>query len=263
MKQYLHALDYVLWIVTIFSECVLLALAIRKGIRRLLPSYVYYLGFLCSQAVLLFAIAQWLPYRFYFWSYYGGLILETCLWVVVLYDIFRRVFNPLDSLPSGSLAKLVASIVIISVIAITLAISRPAVNSSAITVLVRTLHRTTEFVVALSLWSLVMYARSLGIPWRSRIAGITAGLLFYLSVDTAAQAAEGFASQPWFGWIDRIGNTGFLVSIFMWALAVRRQEIVVELPTPAALDKLRSLVAQMQLDSGRLAVQGKTKWSEK
>ncbi len=49
----------------------------------------------------------------------------------------------------------------------------------------------------------------------------------------------------------------------MWALAVRRQEIVVELPTPAALDKLRSLVAQMQLDSGRLAVQGKTKWSEK
>jgi hypothetical protein len=260
VKTYLHLLDYVLWIVTIISECLLLVVAIRRGAGRALPRYVLYVGFLCFQASLLFAISQFLPYRFYFWTYYAGMAVETCMLMVVLYDVFRGVFDPLNSLLDRTVANLIASVVVISAVAITLAIWRPAVTTDSVTVFVRTFHRTTGFVVALSFWSLVMYARSLGIPWRMRIAGITGGFLLYLSVNSFTVAAVGYAPQSWFPWLDRIGNAAFLASVFVWMNAVQRKEEEEELQTPEALLQLRAAVEQMRNATGKLAVQRKTRW---
>jgi len=260
VKTYLHLLDYVLWIVTILSECLLLFVAVRGRAGRALPRYVLYVGFLCFQALLLLAISQFLPYTFYFWTYYAGMAVETCMLMVVLYDIFRGIFDPLNSLPDRTVAKLISFVVVISAVAITLALWVPAVNRDSVTVLVRTFHRTTGFVVALSFWSLVMYARSLGIPWRTRIAGITGGFLLYLSVNTFTVAMVGFAPQSWFPWLDRIGNAAFMASLFVWLGAVQREETKVELPTPEALLQLRATVEQIQNAGGKLAVQGKTRW---
>jgi hypothetical protein len=188
--------------------------------------------------------------------------IESALLLSVLYDIFRRVFDPLSSLPPKTLAKLGAGVAAILIVATTLAFSRPATNSTAITALVRTLHRSTEFVIALSFWSLVMYARALGIPWRSRLAGIAAGFLFYLSIDTVTTAAFGFAPRSWFAWWDRADNAVFLITLFIWSRAVQIKEKEVELPTPEALLQLRNAVAQMRSDSKKLTVQGKTRWIE-
>ena len=262
MKQYLHSLDYVIWIATIGGQWALLFLCKRFGLRKSLPKYFWFVAFLCLQATALFSISEFLPYRIYFWSFYSGLVVETILLLCVLYDVFRRVFDPLSSLRPKTLAKLGAAIAVILILAITLAFSQPAANSSVITSLVRTLHRSTEFVIALSFWSLVMYARALGIPWRSRLAGIAAGFLVYLSVDTATTAAFGFAPQAWLEWCNRLGNAAFLIALVMWVHAVRQQEPEVELPAPAALLQLRSVVAQMRSDSQKLTVQGKTRWIE-
>jgi hypothetical protein len=120
--------------------------------------------------------------------------------------------------------------------------------------------RTTNFVVSLSFWSLVIYARKLGIPWRSRMAGIAAGFLFFLTIQSITTAALGFAPQSWFASLNRIGIISYLSSLFVWLHAVQREEDRAELPTPEALLHLAAAVGQMRNATGKLAVQGKTRW---
>lgn len=261
MKEYLHLLDYVLWLATIAGQWLLFAYAVRKRIARLAPRFLLFLGFICFQSTALFAVARALSYPYYFWSYYAGLAIETLLLMLVLYDIFRTTFQPYFSLPSRTLGRLVTSIAVISALVISLAIWKPALSADAATSFLRTFHRTSGLVVALSLWSVVMYARHVGVPWRSRTAGIAAGFLFYLSVQGLTTAAIGFAPQAWFAWLDRAGNAAFLLSLVSWFHAVRQpEEISLDLPAPEFVFRLRGWVAQMRRDTGELEVAGKARW---
>jgi hypothetical protein len=263
MKQYLQLSDYALWMAIVALQWYLLVVAIRRGIGKLAPRYVLFVAFVSLKSTSLFLISRYLSYPAYFWAFYLGMAAETFLLVCVLHDIFRSVFDPLGSLPPRAVGKLVTSVALIMTAALTLAMWSPAVNSDAAVALLRTVHRSAEFVVALSLWSVVFYARALGIPWRSRIAGIASGFLFYLTVQSLVTAAIGLdLGLTAVTWLSRIGIISYLISLVVWVLAVRRQEAAVALPTPAALGKLRSLVAQTRSDSGRLTVQRKTKWSE-
>jgi hypothetical protein len=262
MKSYLQLLDYVLWIVIVVLQWCLLLVAVRSGIRRHAPRYVVFLTFLSLQSTTLFLVARYLSYSAYVWAFYAGMAAETFLLVLVVHEIFRSAFDPLGSLPPRTVAKLAASIVLISTVGLTLAVWKPAINSDAVVALLRTFHRSAEFVVALSLWSVVIYARALGIPWRSRVAGIALGFLLYLTIQSVVTAA--IAVNPGrlaVTWLSRIGIVSYLGSLTVWMVAVRRQEVPVELPTPAALGKLRSLVAHARSDSGKLTVQSKTNWS--
>ncbi|MBZ5522267.1 MAG: hypothetical protein LAP21_08495, partial [Acidobacteriia bacterium] len=138
-------------------------------------------------------------------------------------------------------------LVIIAVVAITLAMWRPAVNAEALVALCRTAHRTSEFVVCCSLWSVVLYARSLGIPWRSRVAGIARGFLVYLTFQAVTTAGVAFAGAAWVAWLSRAGIASYLVALVLWFRAVRQpEEISLELPTPDALLGLMRLMGQMR-----------------
>jgi hypothetical protein len=260
MKHYLHLFDYAVWLAVVSLQWTLLVVSIRKGIARLAPSYIAFLVFATIESTALTVIALVLPYSFYFWAFYLGVGVETALLFLVVYDVFRNVFDPLSSLPPRTVARLVATVSIIAAVSITLAIWKPAVRPDALAALARTFERTTDFIVSLSFWSVVVYARKLGIPWRSRIAGIAAGFLLYLTSQSITTAAMGFAPQTWSGGLSRTGGIFYLASLFLWLRAVQRKEIKVELPTPEALLQLSAAVGQMRNATEKLAVQGKTRW---
>jgi hypothetical protein len=261
MKQYLHLIDYAVWIAVASLQWMLLIVSIRKGMARLSPSYVAFVAFAALESTALTVVAQFMAYQVYFWAFYFGVALETALLFFVVYDVFRNVFDPLSSLPPRTVAKAVAGVAIITAVSITLGIWKPAVRPDALAALARTFERTTDFIVSLSFWSLVVYARKLGIPWRSRMAGIAAGFLLYLTSQSVTTAVMGFAPQSWFAFLNRIGIDIYLATLFVRLRAVQRQETKVELPTPDALLHLVAAVGQMRNATGKLAtVQGKTRW---
>jgi hypothetical protein len=260
MKQYLHLFDYAAWIAVASMQWMLLIISIRKGMARLAPSYVAFVAFAAFESTVLTVVAQFMAYPVYFWAFYFGVGLETALLFFVVYDVFRNVFDPLSSLLPRTVAKAVAGVAIIMAVSVTLAIWKPAIRPDALAALARTFERTTNFVVALSFWSLVIYARKLGIPWRSRMAGIAAGFLFFLTIQSITTAALGFAPQSWFASLNRIGIVSYLSSLFVWLHAVQRDEDRAELPTPEALLHLATAVGQMRTATQKLAVQGKTRW---
>jgi hypothetical protein len=260
MKHYLHLFDYAVWLAVASLQWTLLAVSLRKGMARLAPSYIAFLVFATIESTALTVIAQFMPYPVYFWAFYFGVALETALLFFVVYDVFRNVFDPLSSLPPRTVARLVYAVAIIAAVSITLAIWKPAVRPDALAALARTFERTTDFIVSLSFWSVVFYARKLGIPWRSRMAGIAAGFLLYLTSQSVTTAVMGFAPQSWFASLNRIGIVSYLASVFMWLHAVQREEAKVELPTPEALLQLTAAVGQMRSATEKLSIQGKTRW---
>lgn len=260
MKQYIQLFDYAVWIAVAALQWLLLVICIRKGLARAAPSYVAFVSFVAIQSSALLAISRFLGYPVYFWTFYLGAAVEAALLLLVVYDVFRNVFDPLSSLPPRTVAKAVAGAAIIAAVSITLAIWKPATRPDALAALARTFHRTTYFVVALSFWSVVLYARKLGIPWRSRIAGIAAGFLFFLTIQSFTTAALGFAPKSWFAALSRTGTVSYLVSLVVWLRAVQRKEVTAELPTPEALLQLSAAVEQMRSAAGKLTNQRKTRW---
>jgi len=260
MKQYLHFFDYAIWIAVTTLQWILVAISIRERLARITPFYTVFISFVAVQSSVLFGISQLMPYPVYFWAFYFGAATETALLFFVVYDVFRNVFDPLSSLPPRTLAKAVAGVAIIATFSITLAMWKPAVQPDALAALARTFQRTTNFVVSLSFWSLVFYARKLGIPWRSRTAGIAAGFLFYMTIQSITTAALGFAPKAWFSTLSRIGIVSYLASLFVWIRAVQQQEAEAELPTPEAVLQLGAAVKQMRNAAEKLAVQKKTRW---
>lgn len=260
MKQYLHLFDYAVWIAIATLQWMLALISVGKGLARNAPGYVAFVSFAAFQSMVLLSIAQFTAYAVYFWAFYLGAAVEAAILFFVVYDVFRNVFDPLASLPPRTVAKAVAGIALIAALSITLAMWKPAVRPDAMAALASTFQRTTNFVVSLSFWSLVLYARKLGIPWRSRMAGIASGFLFYLTIQSITTAVLGFAPMTWFTTLSRIGIVSYLASLLVWLRAVQLQEAKAELPTPEALLQFSAAVGQMRDAAGRLAVQRKTRW---
>jgi hypothetical protein len=260
MKMYLQLYDYAEWIAVATLQWMLLALSLRNGLARVAPAYIAFVSFVVAQSMALLVISQFMAYSVYFWTFYLGATVEAGLVFFVVYDVFRNVFDPLSSLPPRTVAKAVTAVASIAAISITLAMWKPAVQPDAVAALARTFQRTTNFVVSLSFWSLVFHARKLGIPWRSRTAGIAAGFLFYMTVQSITTAALGFAPKPWFSTLSRIGIVSYLASLFIWLRAVQRKEAKADFPTPEALLQLNAAVKQMRNATAKLAVEEKTRW---
>lgn len=242
MKHHLNALDYALWLTMIGLQFTSWLFSLSAGLQRLHPRFVFYLGFLCVKSSMLLVVSLALPYSWYYWSFYAGIAIETLLLLLVVYEIFRNTFAPLGVLRPGTIARLAGWMIVTTAVFITIGIWRPAPTSSfadSVTALLRTTHQTVTFSVAVALWSLVMYARGLAIPWRSRTAGIAAGFLFCLSAESFVRAGQSMAPHAWFIWFDRLLAVVFLVTLALWILATRRpEETATELPTP---DVLRSI----------------------
>lgn len=263
MKQYLHVFDYAVWITIAILQWILAVIAFRKGLARIAPRYVAFISFATLQTMALLAISQFMPYAVYFWAFYIGDAIEAALLFFVVYDVYRNVFDPLSSLPPRTVAKSVAAVAVIVTLSITLWLWKPAVQPSALSALAlgRTFERTTNLVVSLSFWGLVFYARKMGIPWQSRMAGIAKGFLLFLTIQSITTAALGFAPNTWVGTLSRIGVISYLASLIVWLRAVQLQEPEGVLPTPEELVHVAAAVQQMGAAAGKLgAVERKSRW---
>lgn len=253
MKQYLRFADYALWLAIIVLQCVVFLSALRRGLGKCLPRFTGYIGFVSVRSLVLFAVSQFLVYRIYFWAFYAGVALEVVLLFFVIYEIFQGSFQPLESVPRSAIPAICTIMSILAALAVSLAISNPASRHlPRIANLLNTLDRSSDIIIACALWTIVMYARHLGIPWRSRVAGIARGLLIGISIQAITVMAIGFVKFQAGMWFSRIGMVGNIAALVIWLRAVRAQEIPIVLPAPEVLTKLQMVVGEMR--SGVLAM---------
>ncbi|HEV3041865.1 MAG TPA: hypothetical protein VHA33_29140 [Candidatus Angelobacter sp.] len=254
LKQYLHSGDYLLWGTIAALQLVLLAFACRQKLTRKLPWYVGLLAFFSAKSIALMAVAQLSSYALYMYAYYVGITIEIPLLILVVYDFFKIVFEPRSTLPPGTLPKISLTMVCVFLAGAVAAIWRPSQSTDVMLALLRTVHRSTEFVVCCSLWTVIVYARFMGIPWTRKVAGIASGFLFYLTTQTLVTSVLAFVGQqqPWVMILNRVSSGSYLVGLGFWAIALSRKDIPVEMPTQAELGYLQTLWTKVAASHARL-----------
>src|SRR5216684_3309096 len=188
MNQFLHGIDYLLWMMVIAGELALFIGAVRRRLASDFPCFVWLVGFIFFKSLLLafinFVAGVWA----YFYVYYFGAAIEATLMVLVASEIFRLLFEPVSTLRPHALSRMAGGMIAILAMAVTAVTWHPMGQLPLPAAILYTGRTALEIVICLSFWLLALYSRFLGLPWRSRMADIVSGFLFYLTLQSVTHA---------------------------------------------------------------------------
>jgi hypothetical protein len=212
-------LHYALWIGGSALSLAVVVTMVRRGLRQEFPFFFSYALFQVVSAPLLFAAYHWGSYADYFYAYWTSSALGIGLGLAVLLEIFRHSFRPYAALRGlASMLFRWAALVLLMVAVIT-ALAAPAGQKPLITIIL-SLERSIRMMQCGLLVLLLFFSPQLGLTWRHRLFGITAGFGGYAAVslilvtlraqlnipgDTAysliSSGAYTFAALTWFGYL--------------------------------------------------------------
>ena len=243
MKYYLHLADYVLWAVVIVAQLALFVAVVRRQIANDLPRFVIFLGFLSVKSVILLFINSFLSYAAYCYAYYSGTAIEALILVLVSYEIFLKVFEPLRALPARTVARIICSVLTVAALSIATAMSSSNQELGTIWSSVLRFRTAVEFVVCFSFWLLVVYAWVLNLAWWSRVTYITSGFLLYLTGQALLYVLIWYVPEIYRPHLMRLKGVIYLAGLGFWFAAVRTQQISF---SPASLEDLLLLKDYMR-----------------
>lgn len=174
-------LHYALWVSGSALALAVVVTMVRRKLRQEFPFFFSYAAFQVVSAPLLFALYQWGSYADYFYGYWATSALGIGLGLAVLFEIFQHAFRPYAALRGlGSMLFRWAALVLLLVAVIT-ALSAPAGQKPIITAIL-SLERSIRMMQIGLLVLLLFFSPQLGLSWRHRLFGITAGFGGYAAV---------------------------------------------------------------------------------
>lgn len=195
------------------TQPLLLLVIFWRGINKKHPWFHRYLMVDLAGSIFLLFIPD---YKEYVASFYLLAIFTACCKTGILAGVIQQVFAPYETLPRGTMARLVIGMaatigafsgIIFSSHARNL---DPAMNS------LRTADSALAASILCGFWIVVIYARKLGLYWRSQTVGIAVGFLFHSSVQTATKLVLFNAHPEAAVWVRNIGQLSYLVALFIW-----------------------------------------------
>lgn len=251
MKQFLHAFDYLLWALVIAAELALWVGAIRRRLASDFPAFVLLVGFVFVRSIMLAIINFQFSLGAYFYTYYWSTAIESLLVALVGAEIFRLVFEPVSALPAHTISRMASVGIVIAAIAVAVATWSPSRDFGLTFSFVYRLRTAMDVVICLSFWLLALYSRFLGLPWRSRLADIVSGFLFYLTLQSFTHALLLLIPNQTIV-LSRIHSASYLGGLCFWFAALRRQEPTFAPATRGQLLLLRVHIAHLHADMNRL-----------
>lgn len=231
--MHISTISAALWLVTILVQAAALLLALRRNQLEL----SIYLGYKLTKSLVLWQFQGHAVYADLYWL---GVCLNPVASFVLLRGIFRQCFSPIKSLPEGALTRGAMGVSIFSALILFLAILDPTKSPFF------AIDRAAGSVIASLLLVIVGYNNLLGIPWRSRTFGLTAGFALYTTVSIFTTAL--IARMPQFihtlGYIDRIA---WLTMLSVWVAYLVKPSIAPQSITLEEIDQLAKKTQGMSL----------------
>lgn len=215
--MHLHAIDYVLWVITPCLQIAVLAALRARGTERNFPFFYWYTAFQVASDVYLL-VTQSLSYRLYFYSYWIGAALSVLLTFALIDELFRLAFRDLNALRNlGSYVfRWGVGILLLAACVNALSFSGDS-RLAGLSGLILTGDRTARAMLFLLALLLLLGASQLRIPARSTLFGITLGFVIYMFskvlLDTVA--LRNFHTP---NLITRASSAVYLSSCLLWLL---------------------------------------------
>jgi hypothetical protein len=239
----LDFLKYALWMGGWALSLAVVWTMVRRKLRLEFPFFFSYAAFQVGSVPLLFALHQRGVYADYFYAYWTSSAVGIGLGVAVLYEIFVHAFRPYAALRGlGSMLFRWAALVLLLVAGIT-ALTASAGQDPTITAIF-SLERSIRMMQCGLLVLMLFFSPQLGLSWRNRLFGITAGFGGYAAVSLALVSLRAQLGIP--------GDTAYsLISSGAYTLAAATWLSYLLAPEPAR----RAVRVQPVPDSWDFALQ--------
>ena len=219
---------YGFWIVSWLGAATLIAYMWKKKLNRDFPIFFAFLVaetfFDLLNFILILFHGQ--VYRLaYYYSYWTGTAVTTCLGFFVLQEIFRHIFRPYESLRTfGSTLFRWSTLVLLMVGVIMAASSSPALHNP-ITKYIYTIDRSVQLMQCGLVLFMYMFARQLGLTEGHRIFGITVGFGIRAAVQLiSATLLSQFPSIAAMRILNIVGMGMYLIAVTIWLVYMYRPE---------------------------------------
>jgi len=181
------------------------------------PWFSFFVGYVVSQHIALFAVLHLAPSNYPAWYWESG-ALQVCLRFLVIWEVFRQTFpktTPLHRMVSRQITP--GTIALISVLTAMLWAVQTYGKSHSVYL---AMDRSFGFVQAVLVLGILTLARYYHLPIGRNIWGIAVAFGMYSSLSTAASAYVDLMHSSFFPYWYLLSPFSFVVMLGMWTWAV-------------------------------------------
>jgi hypothetical protein len=168
------ALQFFLWYAAPLLQAVILFAMIWRKVAREFPAFFSYTVFHLIEYAATFAAYRH-SYRAYFYTYWGTEIADSIITLVVIQEIFAKVFEPYQSLRKVETTAFRWGAVFLCLLALLGATLGPSPISDRLIAGLLIVQRSTALIQTGLLFLLFVFARLFGLGWRHYVFGISLG----------------------------------------------------------------------------------------
>lgn len=207
---------YFLWVtVTLLQAGIAIAMYRRKQHREF-PVFWWYTVFHVVQSIIAF-VASSVSYAVFFYVYWGTEAIDAIFTLVVLQEIFSKVFNPYSSLRNIGSVLFRWLAILLCLFAVFSAAVAPGVAADRFIRGLLTMERSIQLIQTGVLLFLFLFSKLFGLTWRHHIFGMALGFGVYASISLVASSLEAQFGKPVFAICSTLLASSYAMGAYIWS----------------------------------------------
>ena len=240
---------WIVWLLNCLLQWVLVALIVRDKTWKKLPAFALYVSFCCLKTSILIVVML-LVRSAYITINWGTRLIGLPLMIAVLIEVFAAVFRPYSTLPKGTLRWFRIAFTCLIVVTATVSFWFPvSVPGNRVGTLLLMLNRSTSIIFCGAFVFTAISSAYFGIPWRTRIYGIGAGFLLFISVDLFASSLMAINDIAVAQVLNVVTMLSFTLALITWIIYFCKEDVSVTVPS---LEQLRRLQKSLEYATERM-----------
>jgi len=215
---------YGLWIASWIGASVLIGYIWKKKLNREFPIFFAFLVAETVSDLLNFVLSCGHKHAYYY-SYWAGVAVTTCLGFFVLQEIFRHIFRPYESLRTFGSTLFRWSTLVLLMVGVIMAMSSATPGRSPIIKYIFTVDRSVQLMQCGLVLFMYLFARQLGLTEGHRVFGITVGFGLRAAVQLLSVTVYSLFPSGSMARSLNIASMGmYLLAVVIWMVYMYRPE---------------------------------------
>jgi hypothetical protein len=213
------------WITSWVAAIVLIGLMVKRKLHREYPIFFAFLLAETASDLTNFALSFG-SMKTYYYAYWVGAAITTCVGFAVLHELFRLIFRPYESLRSFGATLFKWSSIVLLLISTIMAITSSPVTKYPIADLILTVDRSVRLMQCGLVLFMYLFSRHLGLTERHRVFGISIGFGLTASLHLIVVTCQAFLLENSMALKAMTGlhQIAYLVSVVIWGVYMYRPE---------------------------------------
>ena len=190
--MHLTGLDLLFWAAGLGSHLILLGVLLICGRYKTFPIFTAFVLTNVGRTAILYCVERYGTKASYFYSYWSLAILDVCMQLAVVYEMYSLTFRPLGNWARdlrGSFVSLVGASIAVATGLTCLA--APHARLWMQVVVIKGSFFTSTCMSELFVGMIALSVRS-GLPWKTHVARISQGLGVYSIIDDLIEAGHSY-----------------------------------------------------------------------